>query len=649
MIKRNPFYDKNYIQHDVLQYFTNREKAIALLDDYLNKSDNDSFKALTFYGVGGIGKTALQRKLCDRLEKYDPPVPFAQFDMESIKDQTNAYREVLLNMRFDFEQRGFKLNFPRFDLCWAVITAYEGGEPEPLVKTNPTLNNMFNFATSLLDAPVRGLTSLVESLIQQSPELEKRIRRVFKTEEVIELRKRALDGDGTLSNELISSFVQDLAEGLPERDGKTCRAVIFIDTYEALWTGREGGLSAQARLLDEWVRELVSYCIHPDVGVLPVICGKDRLLWAEDDPEWEDELDQNILGGLSFHDAQLFLSKCGIGPSPEKKGPTALQDAIIKCCNEVPHTDSAKIAFHPFYLSLCGDIVLNNRDNHGEDPSPDMFTDVPSSKVENELATRFLKSLDSRAMELWVIELSLTPRFDEECALALDDERNHHNGRSGWERLTNFSFMQIQPDGFYRFHKIMRDVITKKFEDEKGRVVHEWFGNYWKTRQETALCWFHQWILNPDNMLSEWDTRHKNSMESMNIIQARELLKLWAETPFYDHDRRFVGNEVWGRVHNMIGNALWKTPQLAIGTALSVVIEHYTAALRVYTETELFNITQNYDNLMAFENRCLIKDSKSGFSHISTSRISTYPSNRIKPNEPSFTSSQSSFKSKNAS
>ncbi|HUW66575.1 MAG TPA: hypothetical protein VMW20_00835, partial [Candidatus Nanoarchaeia archaeon] len=267
-------------------------------------------------------------------------------------------------------------------------------------------------------------------------------------------------------------------------------------------------------------------------------------------------------------------------------------------------------------------------------------------------ATRFLKSLDSRAMELWVIELSLTPRFDKECALALDDEHKHHNGSSGWKRLTNFSFMQIQPDGFYRFHKIMRDVITKKFEDEKGRVVHEWFGNYWKTRQEIALCWFHQWILNPDDMLSEWDTRHKNSMESMNIIQARELLKWWTETPLDDHDRRFVGNEVWGRVHNMIGNALWKTPQLAIGTALSVAIEHYTAALRVYTETE-FPIdwagTQNYDNLMAFENRCLIKDSKSGFSHISTSRISTYPSNRIKPNEPSFTSSQSSFKSKNAS
>ena len=346
------------------------------------------------------------------------------------------------------------------------------------------------------------------------------------------------------------------------------------------------------------------------------------------------------------------MSKCGIGPSPEQSGPTALQDAIIKCCNEVPHTDSAKIAFHPFYLSLCADIVLNNRDNHGEDPSPDMFTDVPSSKVENELAKRFLKSLDSRAMELWVIELSLTPRFDEGCALALDDERKHHNGRSGWERLTNFSFMQIQPDGFYRIHKIMRDVITKKFEDEKGRVVHEWFGNYWKTGQETALCWFHQWILNPDDMLSEWDARHKNSMESMNIIQARELLKWWTETPLDDHDRRFVGNEVWGRVHNMIGNALWKTPQLAIRTALSVAIEHYTAALRVYTETEFpldWAGTQNYDNLMAFENRCLIKDSKSGFSHISTSRISTYPSNRIKPNEPSFTSSQSSFKSKNAS
>jgi hypothetical protein len=468
MIKRDPFQDKKCLPHDVLKNFTNREKAIKLLDDYLNKSNNDSLKALIFYGVGGIGKTALQRKLCERLENYEPPVPFAQFDMESIKDQTNAYHEVLLNMRFDFEQRGFKVKFPRFDLCWAVINAYEKGKPEPLVRSNPVLMETLKFATSLLAVPMSGVKELLENTIRQSPELERRFRNVFKTEDVMDLRKRALDGDGTLSSELISSFVQDLAVGLPVPDGKNCRAVIFIDTYESLWSGREGGLSAQARLLDEWVRELVSYCIHPDVGVLPVICGRDRLLWAEDDPEWKDELDQHLLGGLSFHDAQLFLSKCGIGPSPGQSGPSALQDAIIKCCNEVPHADSAKTAFHPFYLSLCADIVLNNRDNHGEDPSPDMFTDVPSGKVENELAKRFLKSLDSRAMELWVTELSLTPRFDEECALALDDERKHHNGRSGWERLTNFSFMQIQPDGFYRFHKVMRDVLTKKFEDEKG-------------------------------------------------------------------------------------------------------------------------------------------------------------------------------------
>lgn len=78
---------------------------------------------LTFYGVGGIGKTTLVHKLCDNLRQAN--IPHARFDMQTIRDQTQAYREALLQMRCDLESQ-FRLSFPRFDLCLAVILVREG-------------------------------------------------------------------------------------------------------------------------------------------------------------------------------------------------------------------------------------------------------------------------------------------------------------------------------------------------------------------------------------------------------------------------------------------------------------------------------------------------------------------------------------------
>ena len=372
MIRRDPFQEKQSISHDVLSYFTNREKAIRYSERYMDISTDEPLKVLMFYGVGGIGKTALQLKLIDRLHKNEKTIPFARLNIEELRAKTGDPSEALLRLR-TFYENDFGIKFPHFDLCLAVIAARQGSDPEPLVRINPALQDIFNFANNFLQAPIGGLGGLVDNLIRRYPDIENKVRHIFKTENVIRLR--TLEGPDLIS-ELIRSFIQDLAEGLPENEGKSCRGILFLDTYEYFWTGQEGGISAQARLLDEWVRELVGYCLHANVGVLPVISGRERLRWAEDDSEWEKDLDQQLLGGLSVRDAQLFLSKLKVGPSPDKSEPTLLQEAILKCCQEGSTTKG--IACHPFYLSLCAEIVLNTRENEGNDPSPDIFSNIPN-------------------------------------------------------------------------------------------------------------------------------------------------------------------------------------------------------------------------------------------------------------------------------
>ena len=46
-----------------LRHFTNREDEKKVFTDYVNAMDGASLPALMFYGVGGIGKTWLTKRL----------------------------------------------------------------------------------------------------------------------------------------------------------------------------------------------------------------------------------------------------------------------------------------------------------------------------------------------------------------------------------------------------------------------------------------------------------------------------------------------------------------------------------------------------------------------------------------------------------
>jgi tetratricopeptide (TPR) repeat protein len=567
---------ESLVEVAALKYFTNREGAIEAFERYLNAPAGTDLRVLTFYGVGGIGKTTLINKLCDNLRHAK--IPHARFDMQTIRDQTQAYREVLLQMRCDLESQ-FGIPFPRFDLCLAVILAREGGEPPPLVRINPILQDAFKFITSIFQAPREGLGGLIDASIRRFPTLEAYVRKVFNTEDVIHLRNLALRDDQKLYEELIRRFAQDLKENLPARAGKACRGVLFLDTYEALWSGREIH-TAQGRLLDEWVRRLAEYCLGSEV--LLVISGRDRLMWDEDNPDWRGWLDQHLLGGLSARDAQAFLSKCGVGPPPDEPT-TPLQQAIIECCDTEP---GPVVSCHPLYLALCAEIVLNTRQNEGVDPKPDVFRGIPSQQVASELATRFLRSLHNRAMELWVTELSLTPRFDQAAALALDNERLHQNGRAGWELLTRFSFVEALPDGFYRLHKTMAEVLRQRIPPDQASAIHEWFHGYWSRRELPSLVWFHRWQLEPSQALAEWEKALETALKERRIGEARALLEWWQDIELDEGERKRLSDELWAKAHFGRGVAFWETPVASRASALLTAIEHFQSALRVYTETE---------------------------------------------------------------
>lgn len=580
-MRRNPFAAENHSAAPAgpLQFFTDREQYLEAFERHLQAENPDNSQILVFYGVGGAGKTTLVQKLCAGLDKQRPPLPYARFNLDNIADQTQAYREVLLRLRADLEN-SFHLEFPRFDLGLAVMLARDGGTPPPMLKVSPHLGVAFEVALEFTPSFVKATTKLIgaefQRAVKSSDKLERWVRRMGGTDAVLTLNQALMQDEQIIQDELIRRLAQDLAAHLPERPGRAVRGVLFLDTYEALWTGRESGQSAQARLLDGWVRTLAEFCLSS--GILLVITGRDRLNW-DNEPDWDGCLDQHLLGGVSARDAQDFLSRREIGPPPSTAA-EPLQRAILRCAD----AGAALPSCHLLTLALCADIVLNTRQADGRDPAPALFSTIPTAQVAGALATRFLKSLHSRNLELWVEALSLTPRFDEAAALALDSDRLYHNGRAGWEQIIGYSFIVAESSGFYRIHRTMREALRVRLRPEAREVQHAWFQKHWQGRGEHALAFYHQWSEDPQATLSEWVAQHGEWVNTAQIREARAMLTFWAEIGLDDDDRSVLAAPEWAAAHLALGQALQKTPSTPRQAALVRAVEHFEAALTIYTE-----------------------------------------------------------------
>ncbi len=573
------------------EYFTDRADLLAAFNRYVNAAAGESLRILVFAGASGSGKTTLLRRLQDQLRDTRPSVCRAQVNLENVGARSEAYREVLLRLRLGLENLPAEtIEFPHFDLCWALLAARGSSELPSPIRPNYPLCELFEFAASVLQAPAAGLAAFVEETLEWSPSLQLSLQGTGGINEIISLRERALRDDDELPAELIQRFAMNLIENLPAAEDKACRAILFLDNYDMLWPGGEMDAIPQVERLDWWVRELAARCLPH--GVLLVIASQKPLNW-QDEPAWDEAemshermggghqklLDQYSFEGFAFHDAQEYLATCGIGP-PQDQSISPLQHAIIQCCNA--GTKNAPV-YHPLPLALCAETVLRTRAVSGSDPEPALFN-IRQEDADDLLPEVFFKALGHWWLELWLRQLSLTPRFDEAAALALLNRcaPNVVADRDAWETLLSLCFVEPQGDGFYRLHPTMREVLRFWMNKREAVNHHEWLARYWQERAENALAWFHQWAAHPPETLEQWARQHQILLEESRVFEARASLEQWADTTLDESDRRLVGDGHWARTHTVLGDAHRRTPTVPPDIASMLALGHYLAALLVY-------------------------------------------------------------------
>ena len=583
-----------------IDHFTDREKPIEAFKRHISAPEGTILPILHFWGVGGAGKSLLLEKLT-RTE-FDPPLPWALVDFHH--EGQRQMVPALVQLKCALE-RNHHLSFPEFDLIWAVLVEQQGGAEVGLVQqftpgTNMAIAAVEAIAAAPLSAAQAGAQSIFDLVRSRHPKVEEWVRKAGGTQRVLELRQ--YDRERLLSL-LLRAFAEELAANAPARGECACRAVLFLDTYEKLWENTEGPTSPQGRDRDRWVRELYSELLN-DNRVLLVIAGRDYLCWPDVDDGWREDrdrgdlckyLDAHLLGGLSAEDTQRYLSRCKVGHSPEVGAPTPLQEAIIQCSSD---GDVDKNGCLPFYVGLCANIVINERNRpggQGVDPPPEWFQGIPDNKVAERLANRFLMSLPGLADRSLVEALSV-PRWFDRALVRAECGGDEHRADAAWERLEDYSFTEAAGQGRLRFHAIMREALHHILEHgapDRLSGLHLKFREHWQARFEAGEAdaeveaWYHHLHLDPKAAFQSWRAHARQAKEERDATRGRALISWWDGVDITGanwQDR--MGDEDWAStVYNI---AYWLDELRPFAWAHAEIclqmISCYEAALRVYAE-----------------------------------------------------------------
>jgi tetratricopeptide (TPR) repeat protein len=578
-----------------IRHFTNRENERELFARLLHQPTGGHLPVLSFYGVGGTGKSWLVHKLRDIVTTAEE-VPQAHLDFSILKggeiyqrDHAAALAEI---------QRQLDVPCPRFEVAYNVMLWKQGRRDKVESRVDDTASTGWQIAIALgqdaASALVPGV-NVAGKLLEKFGETAGRRLRATALGRWLETRGssdflRGLTARTAqeIGAELVDHLARDLHEELPARPGRACRAVLFFDTFEDLVrdTGRGPGRDRSAR--QQWVQDLYRALLddaeEPRGTVLFVVAGRDKLVWDDDfdDPRY---LDQHRVGGLSATDARRFLDGCGIYEAP-------LQSAILRVATD---TEAAgESGYHPFTLGLCADTVVSER-ARGREPEAASFS--MSAGDVRELVERFLASFDGtqEAYAPWMFRLALTPRWDETAARQAYSPVEDAQQDAAWDALLSYSFVQ-PPAGdepWWGLHVRMRDALRARHAERPDRVArdHQFWHEHWLARSErpTDTCaghaWYHAYCLDPAAARAHWTALAEECRQALRTAEHHALLGWWVPTGLPGKAAAGDENE---------GAALWalglELTQAVLGDRrahATLAIACYTAALPAYGEAEV--------------------------------------------------------------
>ena len=410
--------------------FTDREEPRAAFHKLYDRCvaeiarGEQNVHVLTYYGIGGIGKTTLLKKLREELQEKYAGARSVQFDLRYQQERT-AVMDAIKNLLAE----QYRFTFPLYELgCYFYLRKVGANPDAPEIRRLSDQSPLLKAAFTILDKiPVVEIGAKVLEALDAGVA---GVRSYFANHPK-ELRDIKFMDEEKLYDHLPLLFAQDLNENLK---GAKAPLVIFLDTYEQLVN--ELSAMGDPLLNDLWLRGMTSL-VPNAIHVLWVVAGREMLRWREINEDWADALEQHNLGNLSPLDSDRFLSGASV------EGPE-LRAGLYQLTGGTP-----------VYLDLCVD-QYHQMLKRGESPRLSSFgTDT------RELTERYSRYLDDGQKDL-VQVLACLKRWTDERLEALAPSVLPNFSYATYEKLKTVSFIDKNAAGVYNMHQTVSEVLARQ-------------------------------------------------------------------------------------------------------------------------------------------------------------------------------------------
>jgi len=526
-----------------LRNFTDRDEAAGLIRKQVDAAAQSAMPMLMFYGVGGAGKSVLAARLRQIFQR-ELPSAFIDFETGTVSNPLTQHPPLAPLLEI---ARQLKMICPRFELAYAALLKRqdqvaqmrsgerEESDAEDLIEEGVV--DTLEEAAELAEVAPLGIGFLVK-LVRMGwdrthlPARQKVYREYQKTPAGKQLiGELSVASPNRLAARLIGLLGEDLAERLPKRPGKACRALIVLDTIEHLRRTGQSGLQEFTER-ECWIFEFWKALRGPEQQpfVQIVLLGREPLShWCEYLSEIREvqALEQHLLGGFPEPEAKAYLRKKGVTD-------LAMQEAILHSAAD--EADSGSKRYHVLSLGLLADTVAAGK-SAGKEISPDTLK-LPPGQLDK-LAMRFLQSMRTPTEERRMVRLARTPRFDEK-ALKQICSPDRDTNKEERKQILEFTFIQKSVRaGWLVVHPRVREAllqVSRYSEPDEVNEQHQEWQKLWQDRSEketdefAGLAWFHSYQLDPKKAMTAWSKLAGEAAAARRIEDHHQLTDWWVLT-----------------------------------------------------------------------------------------------------------------------
>ena len=432
-------------------YFVDRPSYVQKFDElklHHARSGRKDHCVLMFYGIGGIGKSRLQKHIYHKVvDTRSENNLTSRVDLEGIAPVNNPaillhyLKKGAVSSASSFDA---KLSFPRFE--YALLMYYAKSDPLLVTKSPNSFSTILGTVTPVISTIVKDVRlaagiSAVSSFVQSSG-VEDKVKKWWTKHVHSELEKLHQLNPNDILKKLPSLFAVDLNGYLDNNQEKV--PIFFLDAVENIVVDEKD----KYRQDDEWLRKLIFHLPK----VLWVFAGREKIKWNKLylKQEWGNSLYQYQVEELSEEGFLKLMTHYGINNRGIQKRIEAASER------------------HPFYVELS---IYHHRNiiHEGRTPVIEDF-----GNTIDEILSRFINHIEEDSKRDALKILSCLQKWDNSLLEALFREFNRSfYDSSAFMMVNNYSFVtKNESSGTYVLHQLMRNHLYDQFKQERQERVN---------------------------------------------------------------------------------------------------------------------------------------------------------------------------------